>query len=73
MSAFHLFAELLDVKHHRTLGTTLNLLIRSGFTIAHVEEFGPTDAQIAANPDLAEERERPMFLLVATLTGAAPP
>lgn len=73
MSAFHLFAELLDVKHHRTLGTTLNFLIRSGFTIAHVEEFGPSDAQIAANPDLAEERERPMFLLVAALTGAAPP
>lgn len=73
MSAFHLFAELLDVNHHRTLGTTLNLLIRSGFTIAHVEEFGPSDAQIAANPDLAEERERPMFLLVAALTGAAPP
>ncbi|MHB1302749.1 MAG: methyltransferase domain-containing protein [Acidiphilium sp.] len=61
------------VKHHRTLGTTLNLLIRSGFTIAHVEEFGPSDAQIAANPDLAEERERPMFLLVAAFTDAAPP
>ena len=53
------------VKHHRTMGTTLNLLIRSGFTIAHVQEFGPTDEQIAAQPELAEERERPMFLLVA--------
>ncbi len=53
------------VKHHRTIGTTLNLLIRSGFTISHVEEFGPTDEQIAAKPELAEERERPMFLLVA--------
>ena len=53
------------VKHHRTMGTTLNLLIGSGFTISHVEEFGPTDEQIAARPELAEERERPMFLLVA--------
>jgi len=53
------------VKHHRTIGTTLNLLIRSGFTIRHVEEFCPTAEQIAANPALAEERERPMFLLVA--------
>ena len=53
------------VKHHRMIGTTLNLLVRSGFTISHVEEFGPTDEQIAAKPELTEERERPMFLLVA--------
>ena len=53
------------IKQHRTIGTTLNLLIRLGFTISHVEEWGPTDEQIAAKPELAEERERPMFLLVA--------
>ena len=53
------------VKHHRTVGTTLNLLIRSGFTIGHVEEFSPTAEQVAAKPELAEELERPMFLLVA--------
>ncbi|MBL8674922.1 MAG: hypothetical protein JNL07_08560 [Rhodospirillales bacterium] len=53
------------VKHHRTIGTTLNLLIAAGFTIAHVEEFRPTDAQIAALPALAEELDRPMFLLVS--------
>ena len=53
------------VKYHRTIGTTLNLLIRQGFTIRHVEEWGPSDAQIAAKPDLAEERDRPMFLLIA--------
>jgi SAM-dependent methyltransferase len=53
------------VKHHRTLGTTLNLLVRSGFTIRHVEEFCPTIDQIAAKPELAEERERPMFVLIA--------
>ena len=52
------------VKHHRTLGTTLNLLIRSGFQVEHVEEFCPSDAQIATRPELAEERDRPMFLLV---------
>ena len=40
------------LKHHRTMGTTLNCLIRSGFTITHVEEFCPTEAQIAANPEL---------------------
>jgi SAM-dependent methyltransferase len=53
------------IKQHRTIGTTLNLLIRLGFTISQVEEWGPTDDQIAAKPELAEERERPMFLLVA--------
>ncbi|MFZ1431450.1 MAG: class I SAM-dependent methyltransferase [Geminicoccaceae bacterium] len=51
------------VKQHRTLGTTLNLLIGAGFTIQRLEEFCPTEAQIAARPELAEERERPMFLL----------
>jgi SAM-dependent methyltransferase len=53
------------VKYHRTLGTTLNHLIAAGFTIAHVEEFGPTPQQIAVDSTLAKERERPMFLLVA--------
>lgn len=53
------------VKQHRTLGTTLNLLIGAGFTIRHVEEWGPTYDQLAAQSDLAEERDRPMFLLVA--------
>jgi SAM-dependent methyltransferase len=57
------------VKQHRTMGTTLNLLIRASFIITHVEEWGPTDAQVAASPALAEERERPMFLLVSTRRG----
>jgi SAM-dependent methyltransferase len=53
------------VKYHRTLATTINHLIAAGFTIARVEEFGPTPRQIAADPALAKERERPMFLLVS--------
>ena len=52
------------MKHHRTMGTTLNLLIKAGFVIGHVEEFCPSQAQIAVRPELAEELERPMFLLV---------
>jgi SAM-dependent methyltransferase len=55
------------VKQHRTIGTTLNLLIRAGFTVSHVEEWSPTDAQIAEQPVLAQERERPMFLLVSAV------
>jgi SAM-dependent methyltransferase len=53
------------IKQHRTIGTLLNLLIRAGFTITHVEDWGPTDEQITARPELAEEKERPMMLLVA--------
>jgi SAM-dependent methyltransferase len=52
------------VKHHRTIGTYLNGLIAAGFVIDHVEEWRPTDAQIAAEPELRQELERPMFLLV---------
>jgi ubiquinone/menaquinone biosynthesis C-methylase UbiE len=54
------------VKHHRTIGTTLNTLIRIGFTIKAVEEFSPSPAQIKANPELEDEIERPMMLLVSS-------
>jgi SAM-dependent methyltransferase len=52
------------VKYHRMLATTLNMLIRSGFILCQMEEFAPTQEQIAAHPALAEERHRPMFLIV---------
>lgn len=52
------------IKQHRTLSTTLNALIQAGLRIDHVEEWGPTDAQVAQQPALAEERERPMLLLI---------
>jgi ubiquinone/menaquinone biosynthesis C-methylase UbiE len=53
------------IKQHRTLATYLNMLLRLGFAISHVEEWGPTAEQIALQPDLADERQRPPFLLVA--------
>ena len=53
------------IKQHRTLTTTLNTLIRAGFTLTHVEEWAPTEEQIAVSPDQAENRIRPFFLLVA--------
>jgi len=53
------------VKQHRTIATYLNLLIRLGFTLEQIEEWGPTDAQIAADPSLGDERQRPNSLLVA--------
>jgi len=53
------------VKHHRTVGTMLNLLIRQGFAIRHVEEWRPTADQLAVTPQAAQEMDRPMFLLIA--------
>lgn len=53
------------IKQHRTIGTMLTLLLRTGFTLTHVQEWNPTDAQIETRPALAIERERPMFLLVS--------
>lgn len=53
------------LKFHRTLGTTLNTLIDAGFRIRKVDEFAPTPEQIRETPSLAEERERPMILMVS--------
>ncbi|KVE81771.1 SAM-dependent methyltransferase [Burkholderia cepacia] len=53
------------VKQHRTLGTLVNLLIGSGFTLTHLDEWGPTQEQVDALPALDEERDRPMMALVA--------
>ncbi len=53
------------LKYHRTIGTTVNALIAAGFTIRHFEEFAPDANQIKNNPNLAEELERPMMLLIS--------
>ncbi|MCB9963295.1 MAG: class I SAM-dependent methyltransferase [Hyphomonas sp.] len=53
------------LKQHRTLATTINTLIDAGFTLRRIKEFAPTPDQIAAMPELAEELERPMMLLVS--------
>lgn len=52
------------VKYHRTIGTTLGLMLGVGFRIEHVEEFCPDARQIAADPTLRQEIDRPTFLLV---------
>ena len=48
-----------------TLLTTFIAMRILGFSLTHVEEWGPTDEQIAAQPNWADERQRPPFLLVA--------
>jgi ubiquinone/menaquinone biosynthesis C-methylase UbiE len=53
------------VKQHRTLATYVNLLLRTGYALSRIEEWGPSPEQIAALPSLASEHQRPPFLLVA--------
>jgi ubiquinone/menaquinone biosynthesis C-methylase UbiE len=53
------------IKQHRTVATHLNTLLHLGLAIAHVEEWGPTEEQVASRPGLADEHHRPPFLLVA--------
>jgi len=53
------------IKQHRTIGTYVDLLLRQGFRLAHLLEWGPSVEQIAVEPTLAIERQRPAFLLIA--------
>ena len=57
------------IKQQRPLGTLVNTLIDCGFTLNRLIEWGPTQAQVDAMPALAEERERPMMLLIGALRG----
>lgn len=52
-------------KQHRKLATWINALIESGFVLEKLDEWGPEAEQIALNPALAEEAERPMIFLLA--------
>lgn len=52
------------VKYHRTVAAWLNTLVDAGFRIVRLAEPEPPAAMVAARPDLADERRRPMFLIV---------
>lgn len=53
------------VKRHRTIASYINLLLQAGFRLNRIEEWSPSEAQIAANPKWQNERQRPPFLLVS--------
>jgi SAM-dependent methyltransferase len=55
------------IKQHRTVAGYVNALLACGFSLQRIEEWGPDAAQIAAHPEWAQERERPMFLLMAAV------
>lgn len=52
-------------KQHRKLATWINALIAARFRIISLNEWGPSAEQIAANPALDEEKERPMIFLLS--------
>jgi 2-polyprenyl-3-methyl-5-hydroxy-6-metoxy-1,4-benzoquinol methylase len=51
-------------RYHRTISTLLNGLVEAGLAIERVVEPTPGDAWLRERPQDADERRRPMFLLV---------
>ena len=60
------------VKYHRTVGDYVHAMLRAGFTLTGLEEWGPTDEQVAEHPEWAAERERPMFMLLSGVVATVP-
>lgn len=52
-------------KEHRTFGTWINCLIEAGFSLQRVIDWRPTTEQLGTQQALAEEVDRPMFLILA--------
>jgi SAM-dependent methyltransferase len=61
------------VKHHRPVSGYVTSLLRAGFTLTALEEWGPTDQQVAEHPEWAAERDRPLFLLLSAVVGTVTP
>ena len=55
------------------MGDYVGAFLRAGFTLTGLEEWGPTDEQLAEHPDWAGERERPMFMLLSGAVGTVAP
>jgi SAM-dependent methyltransferase len=53
------------IKQHRTVARYVNTLLEAGFSLERIEEWSPSQAQIAAHPEWQNERQRPPFLLVS--------
>jgi SAM-dependent methyltransferase len=55
----------LVVKQHRTVAGWLAALRRAGFTLARLEEWAPSLAQLEKHPEWVNHRQIPNFLLFA--------
>ncbi len=53
------------VKHHRTIADHVHAFIDAGLRLTALVEWSPTDDDLVAHPEWDEERDRPMFLLLA--------
>jgi SAM-dependent methyltransferase len=53
------------IKYHRTVETYVNTLLEAGLTIERLLEPEPTGAALAERPELADDRRRPPFLIIA--------
>lgn len=53
------------VKYHRKLSTLVMTMHRHGLMLQAIEEWTATDARIAQNPALIDEKTRPQLLLMA--------
>jgi SAM-dependent methyltransferase len=56
-------------RYHRTIATLLNGLIESGLSVERVVEPVPDEDWLRDRPQAADERRRPMFLLVRARKG----
>lgn len=54
------------IKYHRTLETTINVLLNAGLRILRINEPSVTLDQVGQRPDLEDERRRPVFLLISS-------
>ena len=66
------FLEHEVVKYHRTVATYVNTLLDAGFTITRLSEPQPTQELLDRHPEWQDETRRPMFLLIAAVTGKCP-
>lgn len=57
-------------KYHRTMETIFNSLIHSNLQIKTVSEPKPSDATLAAYPEMKDEARRPIFLMISALKTA---
>jgi SAM-dependent methyltransferase len=55
------------VKYHRSIETYVNTLIDAGFALTRLYEPVPSAADVAARPELADDRRRPMFLMLGAI------
>ena len=51
-------------KNGKRLTESFNAVIGAGFTLRYVNDWSPSEEQVAQDPNLASELERPMLLIV---------